>query len=112
MIPFLFALIIVIVVIIIWIPSSLATTKDRLQISDSVYYKKSNNPTDIGGQENSLTSESKYFVSYVAFKSNRSSVQGVPLENSSEAGLIALDSNLSDKVSTCKTNLTCTMNNS
>src|SRR5438093_7041659 len=66
----------------------------------------------VHGEQNSQTSDPKFHVNYIALKTNQSADHGISLNNNSQFETIRLDSDLFDKVSTCKMNLTCAMNNS
>jgi glucose/arabinose dehydrogenase len=108
MVSFYVALTIIILMMVL-VPSTFSTGKGSLGIKMSAYLKHSTNPTQMHGEQNSQTGNSKFHVNYVALKTNQS---GVSLNNNSQFEAITLDSDIFDKVSTCKMNLTCTMNNS
>src|SRR5437867_4335149 len=111
MVPFYVALTIIILIMIL-IPSTFPTGKGTPHIKISAYLKHSSNPTEMHGEQNSQTGDSKFHVNYIALKTNQSSDHGVSLNNNSQFEAITLDSDLFDKISTCKMNLICTMNNS
>jgi glucose/arabinose dehydrogenase len=111
MVPFYVALTLIILMMVL-IPSTFTTAKGTLDRKMAAYLKHSSNPTEMHGEQNSQTGHSKFHVNYITLKTNQSSIHGVLLNNNSQSGAISLDSDLFDKVSTCKMNLTCTMNNS